>query len=552
MQGSAQEGVSFIGREDGRQMKERVAIYARVSTDEQAERHTIESQIDACREYCGNQGFQVIHEFRDEGISGSIAFDQRPEGRRLLEAAGDGIFSRAVIYCVDRLGRDIIEGIVAYRKLAARGTPVEFVSQSFDDTPEGELQFNMFLSFSQYEKAVIRRRTMAGRARRVRSGKYQASHPPFGYVYNRQTGQLEPHPENAAIVRQMFQWACEGAGLKTIASRVEEKGVAPPSPSHPKRRSSWGWHFTTIHKILTAPRYIGRNTYGGEPMTCPAIVDEETFATVQRALRRRKLNSRRNTKRLYLLQHLVYCRHCGSRYAARTVTQKKGPVGIYACRKRMVYGPKAGHVGVRWRWHADELETPVKRHVLRTFVNPEYILHEARVYVEKVERDIREREDQEAVLRTRLDGLAQEELRVLEWARKGYINETQMLQELDKVRTERPDLEDELGNLQQRPAAEINQAELQRLLLDLQTVKILEPIRELIPEIDDDETWTDYSLDLLAGLPAGSATDEAFRESIRTLVDRIWVEDDGSITIEGVLPGIDPQRRRTSDSTRSR
>lgn len=83
-------------------------------------------------------------------------------------------------------------------------------------------------------------------------------------------------------------------------------------------------------------------------------------------------------------------------------------------------------------------------------------------------------------------------------------------------------------------------------------MKILEPIRELIPEIDDDETWADYSLDLLAGLPAGSATDEAFRESIRSLVERIWVEDDGSITIEGVIPGIDPQRGRTSASPRSR
>ena len=536
-------------------MNERVAIYARVSTDEQADKQTIENQLVACREYCVARGLKVAVEFRDEGVSGSIPLDERPEGRRLLEVAGDGLFNSVIIYRLDRLARDVSEGILAYRRLKALGVPVVSASESWDDTPSGKLVFNLFISIAEFEKDLIRERTSAGRRRRVRSGKYQASQPPFGYVYNRQAGQLEPHPDNAAIIRQMFDWAREGAGLKTIASRLEEKGIPPPSPSHPKRRSNWGWHFTSVYKILTAPRYTGRNTYGGEPMTCPAIVDEDTFAAVQQALRRRKLNSRRNTQRLYLLQHLVFCRHCGSRYAARTVTQKNGPVGIYACRKRTVYGPKAGHVGVRWRWHADELETPVKRHILKTCVNPERILHEANVYLEKIEHDNRERESQEAVLRTRVKGLAQEELRVLEWARKGYINETQMLEELDKVRIERRDVEDELGNLQERPAARIDQGEVQRLLLGLHFVQLIAPVRELIPEIDDDDddTWTDYSLELLAKQPAGPVSyDEIFREHILSLVERIWVEDDGSITIEGVLPGIDAEKGSAFDSMRSR
>jgi site-specific DNA recombinase len=533
---------------------ERVAIYARVSTDEQAERQTIAGQLDACREYCLAKGYEIVAEFLDDGISGAVPFDERPEGKRLLEVTQDRLFSKVIVYCVDRLGRDVVEGSLARKEFEHRGAPLEFVLHTFDGTPEGRLAFNIFLSFAEYERAAIRRRTMLGHLRRVKGGKYLASRPPFGYTYNQEAGQLEPHPENAAVVREIFQWARGGAGLKTIVSRLEEKGIPPPSSGYPKRRSNWGWHFTTVHKILTAPRYTGRNTYGGEPMTCPAIVDEETFAAVQHGLKRRKADSSRNTKHPYLLQHLVYCRHCGGRYMARTAAQKSGPVTIYACRQRAVYGLKAGHAGIHWRWRGNELEEPVKRHILWAWADPGHILREAQVYAEKIGRDALEREDREAALRARLDRLAQEELRVLEWARKGHISETQMLQQLGVVRTERRGMEDEL---EQQAAARIGRAEVPpHIVLGLEFVRLMGPIRKLLPEIDEideHDVWTADALDRLAELPAGPVSiDEVLRESIQALVERIWVEDDGSITIEGVIPGIDPPPQGAIESPSSR
>jgi site-specific DNA recombinase len=93
------------------------AIYARVSTAGQEERHTIESQLVACREYAEHQGYDVVGEFKDDGVSGAVPFDERPEGARLLEMAQEGLFDRVVIYTVDRLGRDTSEGIIAVRRL---------------------------------------------------------------------------------------------------------------------------------------------------------------------------------------------------------------------------------------------------------------------------------------------------------------------------------------------------------------------------------------------------------------------------------------------------
>ena len=153
-------------------MTSRVAIYARVSSDQQAERQTIDAQLHACREYCRRHGYAVVVEFRDEGVSGAMPFDERPEGKRLLMLASDGLFERVVVYCPDRLARDVVEAGLAMRELKRLKVATDLVSQSFDDTPEGEALFNMLMLFAQYERRVIARRTHAGRERVVRQGRY--------------------------------------------------------------------------------------------------------------------------------------------------------------------------------------------------------------------------------------------------------------------------------------------------------------------------------------------------------------------------------------------
>lgn len=528
-------------------MNDQAAVYARVSTDEQAERQTIENQLEACRGYCASRGLEVVAEFRDEGVSGGVPLDDRPEGSRLLAMAGSGLFSRVVVHRLDRLARDHVEASLAYRKLKALGTPVVSVTETFDDSPTGRLMFNMIVSFAEFEKDLIRERTMMGRARRVRNGKYQASTAPFGYKYDPVAGQLTPHPDNAEVVRQMFRWAAEGLGLKAIASRLEDIGV--PSPGVGDRKSNWGWHQSTVYKILKAPRYIGRNTYGGEPMTCPALVDEETFWVVQEMLTRRRRNSPRNTKRFYLLQHLIYCRACGGRYMARTVAQRNGPVGIYACRRRAVYGRKAGHEGIHWRWHAEELEVPIKRHILKTYADPEYMLREAQIYEERGERATQEWKGQESGLQARLDDLVQDQRRIVRLARKGLIDETQMQEQLEEIRSERGEIEEELDALRQRPVDAVKLARWAALIRD--TVGAIGRTKELIPDADwEDDSWTDDVL--TGGMMAFRGADEIWPACVEEVVDRIWVENDGSITIEGMLPGCYTSEGRTPKFPRSR
>lgn len=517
-------------------MNERVAIYARVSTDEQAEKQTIENQIHACREYCANQGLEVVAEFRDEGISGAIPLDERPEGRRLLEVAPHGLFDCVVIYRLDRLAREMAQGLRAFKQLEKAGNPLVSVSESWDDSPAGRFMYREFMSIAELEKDLIRDRMMAGRARRVRSGKYQASVTPFGYSYTPETGQLKPHRDNAEVVRQIFQWALEGLGLKAIALRLDAAGEPPPSASHPKRRSSWGWHHTTVHKILTAPRYVGRNTYGGEPMTCPALVDEETFDAVQKALRQRRIDSPRNTKHVYALRRLVWCRRCGSRYMVKT----RAPHRYYCCYRRARYGPKVtSHEGVKWSWPAEDLEEVVKAAIRGFESDPRRAAMQIKIYAAGLEQQARRQKDETSPLHERLPALEQQELRVLDWARRGLTTEEQMTHQLAEVRTERQNVKDKLEALQTKQ--ELNLGDRLEAFAEAWQ-EMAESLESTADELEQAGArlqikWNDRSQD-------------EWRRVIPYYVDHVWIEDDGTVTIEGALPNRPAFTGGTSNSPR--
>src|SRR5579859_3507743 len=85
----------------------RVSLYCRVSTEDQSERGTIDSQIEFLRTYSRLYGLEVTGEYLDDGISGSVMLGDRPDGRRLLEDAREERFAEVIVYRLDRLGRTL-------------------------------------------------------------------------------------------------------------------------------------------------------------------------------------------------------------------------------------------------------------------------------------------------------------------------------------------------------------------------------------------------------------------------------------------------------------
>jgi site-specific DNA recombinase len=100
---------------------EKVALYMRVSSEEQRHRETIELQREFLKDYCQLYGFEIAEIYADDGVSGTIPMHGRVEGKRLLDDAKAGRFDAVLVYKLDRLGRSLLVIVDAHDRLDAAG-----------------------------------------------------------------------------------------------------------------------------------------------------------------------------------------------------------------------------------------------------------------------------------------------------------------------------------------------------------------------------------------------------------------------------------------------
>ena len=470
----------------------RTAIYARVSTEAQAERQTIESQLTACREFCAKQGYEVAGEFPDDGVSGAIPFADRPEGAKLLDARPE----RVIIYCPDRLGRDITEALLATREFKRLTIAVEFVSQSFDDTPEGRFTFQVFLAVAELERALIARRMKQGRQRKVRQGAYMCNQIPYGY--RRDGINLTPSAWEAEIIHRVFAWCIAGDGLQDVCNRLRNLRIPPPSNGPKPARD---WHTATIHRILTNRRYVGESHYGDLPMVCPAIVDRETFDAAQAALTARKAYSGPRPKHPYLLKGRVFCRTCGHLFYVDTKSRGRA---VYSCGGLKRYRDTVPAHTAKTCWQATDLEGRVRTWATAVMGDPNYLLASAEDF-EWVADRVSNGGKEEAQLEARVVRLTAERQRLIDLRVDGTITHDEATTRLSRIDADRSKAMVELRAQEEHPA----DGEVFRL-------------------------FAAFLRDCAAGRESLGEGDAAW-DDVDHLVGRVWVEPDGELTIEGTL-----------------
>jgi site-specific DNA recombinase len=136
---------------------ERVALYLRVSSEEQRDRETIEIQREFLEQYRRLYELEVADVYKDDGISGTISLYERPEGTRLLEDAKAGKFQTVLVYKLDRFGQSLLGIVDAHDRLEAIGVTLRCTAEPVDtSTPSGRLIFQMPASFAEYERGTIR------------------------------------------------------------------------------------------------------------------------------------------------------------------------------------------------------------------------------------------------------------------------------------------------------------------------------------------------------------------------------------------------------------
>jgi len=149
-------------------MQKRVAVYVRVSTNDQ----TTKNQERELKEVARRQGWKIVEVFEDAGISGAKGRSQRPGLDALLKGVARKDFDVVAAWSVDRLGRSLQDLVGLLQELHAKGVDLYLHQQGVDTTtPGGKALFQMLGVFAEFERALIRERIRAGLSRAKAEGK---------------------------------------------------------------------------------------------------------------------------------------------------------------------------------------------------------------------------------------------------------------------------------------------------------------------------------------------------------------------------------------------
>src|SRR5436305_5237463 len=240
----------------------RAAIYARVSSDQQAEAGTIASQVEALEERLGRDGLPLEKELRfiDDGFGGSTLV--RPALERLRDAAAEGAIDRLYVHCPDRLARSYAYQVLLVDELRRCGVELVFLNRPLGHSPEDDLLLQVQGVIAEYERAKILERCRRGKLHAARRGSVSAlAAAPYGYRYVTRlegggTARYDVVPEQARVVQQVFAWVGqERCSIGEACRRLFQQGV--PSPGGKAR-----WDRKTVRAMLRNPAYQGTARFG--------------------------------------------------------------------------------------------------------------------------------------------------------------------------------------------------------------------------------------------------------------------------------------------------
>lgn len=320
----------------------KVAIYARVSTIEQAEEgYSIDEQLRLLNQWCLGNGYDVFHEYADRGISGGHA-KNRPALQRLLADAGQGRFDIVIVWKMNRLARNILDLLNIVTDLNRNNIAFRSYSETLEtETPAGRLQFHMMAAIAEFERGTIAQNVKMGMLARAREGEWNGGNV-LGYdiVKLPSNGKKRIHTKlvvnqsEANTVRKIFSLYTAGYGYKSIVNRLNTAGY----------RSKKGNPFSiaTVKTILTNPVYIGiirynvrrnwsekrRNDINPHPIVVKGkhepIITQEQWGKAQTVLKSRSHKPNRVHSGEHLLTGLIKCPMCGaSMVLGRTTNRNK-------------------------------------------------------------------------------------------------------------------------------------------------------------------------------------------------------------------------------------
>lgn len=324
----------------------KIALYIRVSTEEQAENPegSIKNQEERLRLHvklknADHHFGDIVEVFIDAGLSAKNM--NRPAFQRMLTAVKAKQVDLLMVTELSRLSRSIKDFCEIKELLSEHGCDFKSLREDFDSsTASGEAMIFNFINMAQFERRQISERVSAGFLSRARRGLFNGGPVPVGYKpTGDKTGRLEIVPEEAATVQAAFKAFLEHRTLTEACKWLNENGYTLPKVMRNcgSRRSGY-FLYDTLHTILRNKTYAGVKVFkvGKEKQETkgawPPIIDEITFKRVQEILTKNnkgRKKSPRENRYPYILSGLVVCGKCGEKLCGKSANGEAGKIAYY-------------------------------------------------------------------------------------------------------------------------------------------------------------------------------------------------------------------------------
>ncbi len=307
--------------------------YIRVSSDEQVNNTSLDSQRKACLDYAKHNGIKLTGDdiYREEGVSAKLR--DRPALAAMLDccAKNKGKITHCIVYKVDRLARDSAVHHVIKATLAKSGTKLVSVTEPIDDTPTGSLMDSMLAAFAQFDNEIRMARTQGGMRARSLEGAWPHD-APIGYIKTRAASgasTIKPDPVTAETVTKLLHAFATGSyTVKQLMELAYEQGLTA------KNGKMRRWQ--TIKNMLENPIYAGyiKSTYTDGKMIKAIhepLIDDRTFFRNLSILSGQVKNFSRQAETDWPLRGGFIKHTCGKAMTGSAPKGNSGPSPRYSC-----------------------------------------------------------------------------------------------------------------------------------------------------------------------------------------------------------------------------
>ncbi len=326
----------------------KAAAYCRVSTKQEEQLDSLESQQKFFLEYAARNEYELVHIYADEGKSGT-KMKNRTQLLNLLKDASSGEFDLILIKDISRLARNTVDFLTSIRRLKAWGIKVIFVNYDQTSSESSEFMLTMLSAIAQEESANTSKRVKFGKKQNARLGRV----PNLVYGYDKIPGEyfdLRINEKEAKVVKRIFDLYIRGQkGASKIAEILNSERI--------KTKKGCSWNQSSICRILDNEIYIGKVINGKEEIEDfltgkrikreeenwfvtykpeLQIIDEETYSKAQNLkANRRKAGKTPGTAETgkHLFSQLIICSEC-SGYFRRLSRTYKNTITTWVCSTR--------------------------------------------------------------------------------------------------------------------------------------------------------------------------------------------------------------------------